>query len=126
MQTAPLVVLDVPRDERARRIYREYVDAPLSTARRRRSCMSASPMRVDRIRRRLGGTAPRAMRGASTPRSRPIRRTPAAHLAWIEQLLEWYYDPMYDHQLTAKQGRVVLNGRSGDASQPICRQRLTA
>ena len=34
----------------------------------------------------------------------------AAHLMWIDQLLEWYYDPMYDHQLTAKQERVVRTG----------------
>ena len=38
----------------------------------------------------------------------------APHLQWIEQLLEWYYDPMYDHQLTAKQERIVQNRRSDE------------
>lgn len=32
------------------------------------------------------------------------------HHAWIEQLLLWYYDPMYDYQLSKKQDRIVMQG----------------
>jgi tRNA 2-selenouridine synthase len=111
MQAAPLVVLEVSRHERARRIHREYIEAPLTggtsaTQLRERFCNA-----LDRIRRRLGGLRHGRMRelveGAFD--HDPANATP--HLVWIEQLLEWYYDPMYDHQLTAKQGRIV---RSGD------------
>jgi tRNA 2-selenouridine synthase len=33
-----------------------------------------------------------------------------AHLHWVSALLEWYYDPMYDYQLTRKAERVVYRG----------------
>ncbi len=110
MQAAPLVVLEVPRHERALRIYREYVEEPLSAGTpavelRERFCNA-----LDRIRRRLGGQRHARMREMVEAAFDvdPANDTP--HRAWIEQLLEWYYDPMYDHQLTAKQARVVLTG----------------
>ena len=110
MQAAPLVVLEVPRHERARRIHREYIEAPLTdgtsaTQLRERFCNA-----LDRIRRRLGGLRHARMRELVEAAfdHDPANATP--HLVWIEQLLEWYYDPMYDHQLTAKQGRIVRTG----------------
>ena len=33
------------------------------------------------------------------------------HRAWIRFLLERYYDPMYDWQLTQKRGTVLFRGR---------------
>ena len=32
------------------------------------------------------------------------------HHAWIESLLNDYYDPMYDYQLSQKQGRILVRG----------------
>ena len=32
------------------------------------------------------------------------------HEKWIAALLDWYYDPMYDHQLTTKRSRIVATG----------------
>ena len=111
MQAAPLVVLDVPRHERAAAHLREYIEAPL-IARHvgRLSCTSDSADALDRIRRRLGGLRHARMRELLDAAFATIRRDAAPHLVWIEQLLEWYYDPMYDHQLTAKQGRIVRTG----------------
>jgi tRNA 2-selenouridine synthase len=33
-----------------------------------------------------------------------------AHDAWIQPLLQNYYDPMYDYQLGQKQGRILVRG----------------
>jgi tRNA 2-selenouridine synthase len=33
-----------------------------------------------------------------------------AHHEWIEALLQDYYDPMYDYQLSQKEGRIVVKG----------------
>ena len=32
------------------------------------------------------------------------------HRQWIERLLAWYYDPMYDYQLGLKAERIVQRG----------------
>ncbi len=111
MQAAPLVVVDAPRDERARRIYCEYIGAPLSEGTTLEQLRGRFCGAVDRIRRRLGGLRHADVRQLIEGAFDADPTDESAHLRWIERLLEWYYDPMYDHQLTAKQGRVV---RSGD------------
>ena len=32
------------------------------------------------------------------------------HGPWIERLLSWYYDPMYDYQLAKKEARIIFRG----------------
>jgi tRNA 2-selenouridine synthase len=110
MQAAPIVVLDVPRSERAQHIFREYVEAPVCSGADLARIHQRFVHAVDRIRRRLGGLRHASIRTAidSAFAAQPI--STELHLAWISLLLEWYYDPMYDHQLTAKQGRVTLRG----------------
>ena len=110
LQNAPLAVLDVGRHERAARILREYVEAPLGSGIASEQLHARFVGANDRIRRRLGG-----LRHAHVKRSIDdafASSSPDAHLAWIEQLLEWYYDPMYDHQLATKKRRVVVQGDS--------------
>jgi len=34
----------------------------------------------------------------------------SGHHLWIEALLTDYYDPMYDYQLSQKQGRILVRG----------------
>ena len=38
-------------------------------------------------------------------------------LRWIEQLLRWYYDPMYDYQLKQKQQRIIARGSISEIRQ---------
>jgi tRNA 2-selenouridine synthase len=109
MQAAPIVVLDVPRNERAQHIFREYVEEPLCRGARASDIHQRFCHAVDRIRRRLGGLRHTTVRSAIDA-AFAAPTSSERHLAWIGLLLEWYYDPMYDHQLTAKQGRVVLRG----------------
>ncbi len=110
MQKAPLVVLEVPRDERTQRIHREYVEIPLSTGTRAEELRERFRNALDRIHRRLGGQRHTRMKELVESAFDVDPTDPAPHCRWIEQLLEWYYDPMYDHQLTTKQERIVRTG----------------
>lgn len=110
LQTAPLVVLDIGRDERAMRIYQEYVEAPLSLGVPSTQLQERFGAAVDRIRRRLGAVRHAEVRGTIEAAFSVGRIGSDAHLVWIERLLEWYYDPMYEHQLTAKHSRILLTG----------------
>ena len=65
---------------------------------------------LDRIHRRLGGQRHTQMKALVESAFGDDPMNTAPHCRWIEQLLEWYYDPMYDHQLTAKQERIVEAG----------------
>jgi len=108
MQRAPVYVIEDSRATRARRILNDYVTEP------RRKGAADSTLRqryleaVDRIRRRLGGLRHAAVRAEIEVAF--DGRDDAAHLSWIEHLLEWYYDPMYDHQLAGKADRIVERG----------------
>jgi tRNA 2-selenouridine synthase len=108
MQQAPLVVLEVPRAERARHIAAEYVHAPLVAGVSPLSLAGQLLAATDRIRRRLGGERHAKIRALIAAAFQA--QEPAAHERWIGQLLEWYYDPMYDHQLEAKQSRICARG----------------
>ena len=36
-------------------------------------------------------------------------------------LLDWYYDPMYDYQLSRKEGRIVLRGGRREVAEYLSR-----
>jgi tRNA 2-selenouridine synthase len=119
MQTAPVVQLETEMPARIAAIRAEYVDAALhemdevALHARFRSALA-------RIRRRLGGQ-----------RHQEILEELASgfehgeHERWIERLLTWYYDPMYDYQLEKKQARIRFTGPAAavksflDAQRPF-------
>ena len=104
MQQVPLALLEVSFEARVANIEREYVTERLphhSAAELERLYQGA----LDRIQRRLGGQRHREVSDA-------LRRGFAGgdHAGWIARLLEWYYDPMYDYQLSRKEERIKLRG----------------
>ena len=101
MQSAPLVVVEVERDTRIEQIVRDYVLAPDASAARLATAL-------DKIERRLGGERHRQVRAQMAAAF--ADSNPAAHRRWVAMLLDWYYDPMYDHQLAGKRGRIVCRG----------------
>ncbi|MCZ6644007.1 MAG: tRNA 2-selenouridine(34) synthase MnmH [Gammaproteobacteria bacterium] len=105
MQQAPLVVVDVTIEERVENIQREYVLEPLSDGVSVEELETRYRDALNRIERRLGGLRHREVReklqqGFATGK----------HEGWIERLLSWYYDPMYDYQLEKKLTRVIARG----------------
>lgn len=107
MQTVPLALLEVPMAERVRNIEREYVGEPLARGVPAEALQRRYAHALGRIERRLGGARRQAVQ-AELDRA---FATGDGHGAWIERLLEWYYDPMYDYQLERKRSRVAVNGR---------------
>ena len=105
MQQAPIVLLEASMAERVAHIRAEYVDEPLAQGISEAALLNRHQAALDRIEKRLGrqqhvevGAALKA--GFSN----------GHHEGWIERLLTWYYDPMYDYQLKAKQRRVEFRG----------------
>ena len=101
MQAAPIVLLETAMETRVAHIFDEYVRQDPDACRR-------LPPALDRIRKRLGGerhaTLTKLMTGAFE------HGDEAQHHAWIERLLQWYYDPMYDYQMERKRDRIVFKG----------------
>jgi len=123
MQRAPLVVLEASRDERARHILAEYVLTPLASGVEANALAEQYVAAVDRIARRLGGTRHAEVR--ATVVEAFAGRDCAHHLRWIERLLEWYYDPMYDYQLGRKAHRIVARGDRVTVSRALRDRGLT-
>ncbi len=105
MQTVPLALLEVSLEQRVSNIQREYVTDPLQRGVAAETLRTRYQDALRRIERRLGGVRRQAVEAA-------LNRAfdGADHGAWIEPLLVWYYDPMYDHQLSGKRQRIVVQG----------------
>ena len=114
MSQAPVLVLESPLEDRSERIFEEYVCQALADP-------TTNPKQVERlylnalerIKRRLGGERCADI-ADSLGRAFSLDTTATEyrdmHFVWIQKLLNWYYDPMYDFQLARKQDRVILTG----------------
>lgn len=105
MQTAPLVILETDLASRARHIEAEYVHEPLAEGQSEADLFARLQGSLDRINRRLGG-----LRHRQVSELLKAGFANGEHSAWIERLLSWYYDPMYDYQLAKKEARIILRG----------------
>ncbi|MBW4934722.1 tRNA 2-selenouridine(34) synthase MnmH [Marinobacter sp. F4206] len=119
MAAAPLMVLERPLDERIAIIREDYVEGMCADYVQRdgedagwlnfRDYLLSA---LDRIRKRLGGerhSQLRALMEAALERQEQ-QQDLSGHDAWIQALLQDYYDPMYDYQLGRKQGRILVRG----------------
>ena len=108
MQRAPLVILESGMADRVAHIAAEYVAEPLAAGLGEEMLAERLGSALDRIRRRLGGVRHKAVQTLMEAGFRT-----GDHTAWIERLLTWYYDPMYDYQLEKKSDRVIFRGEAG-------------
>ena len=120
MAESPLMILEQPLEERITIIREDYVEGMVADYINRDGAeagwlnfrdylLSA----LDRIRKRLGGERHQQLRSLmeqALAEQQASGRT-EAHNAWIQALLQDYYDPMYDYQLSRKEGRIL--GRGG-------------
>ena len=105
MQQAPIVLLEAPMAERVAHIRTEYVDEPLANGLPETALLNRHQAALDRIGKRLGH-----QRHLEVGQALTTAFHNGNHDNWIEKLLTWYYDPMYDHQLRTKQRRVEFRG----------------
>jgi tRNA 2-selenouridine synthase len=119
MAVAPLLVLEQPLEERIRIIREDYVENMVADYKNRdgeeagwinfREYLLSA---MDRIRKRLGGERHLQIRTLMEDALNQQEKTGRVqgHHAWIQLLLENYYDPMYDYQLSRKQGKILVRG----------------
>jgi len=101
MQTAPIVVLEAPFEERVTLTYHQYVhDANPSN-------LTAA---LRRIQKRLGFERYSVLENQLNQAIET--KSESRHLIWIANLLNWYYDPMYEYQLSRKRARIVFRGNA--------------
>ncbi|MBW7471423.1 tRNA 2-selenouridine(34) synthase MnmH [Marinobacter sp. F4218] len=119
MASAPLMVLEQPLAQRIAIIREDYVEGMCADYTRRdgeeagwlnfRDYLLSA---LDRIRKRLGGERHKQLRSLMEAALERQERQEdlSGHDAWIQALLEDYYDPMYDYQLGQKEGRILVRG----------------
>ncbi len=114
MSQASILVLESPLEDRSERIFEEYVCQALANPESNREQLGQHYLdALQRINRRLGGQrcddiAVSLSKAFSLDTAAPLFRE--KHIVWIQKLLNWYYDPMYDFQLARKHDRVILTG----------------
>ncbi|PCM42949.1 tRNA 2-selenouridine(34) synthase MnmH [Marinobacter sp. ANT_B65] len=116
---APLLIVEQPLEERTRIIREDYVEKMLADyARRDGEAAGWLNFRdyllgaLDRISKRLGGERHNQLRNSMSQALEQQERSGDVHGhdAWIQSLLQDYYDPMYDYQLSQKQGEIFVRG----------------
>ena len=106
MARSPLVVLTAPIEQRIQFTYTNYVlGQDYETLRNS----------LQRIAKRLGGlnyisVSERMAKAMNSGKAYD-------HYEWIRMLLQDYYDPMYDYQLSKKQDRIIFTGASKAVSE---------
>ncbi|MFT7243327.1 MAG: tRNA 2-selenouridine synthase [Candidatus Azotimanducaceae bacterium] len=112
MQSAPILLLEDTIHNRVRRILNEYVVdqlAEMSSAGALLQLETEFLSSLEAIQKRLGGDRYQQTRLLMVAGFAGHRQGDSgAHEPWIETLLTQYYDPMYEYQLSKKQGRVKL------------------
>jgi len=106
MQQAPLVLLEADLTHRVQHIVTEYVTQALVAGESSDTLQGRYRDSLRRITRRLGGSLHRHIEML-------LERAFAGqepHEAWVEALLQGYYDPMYDYQLKRKAVRIHFRG----------------
>jgi tRNA 2-selenouridine synthase len=119
LETAPLVLLEAPEEERVDITLQEYVHDALASFQHESDEQTGFQgwadylqNSLDRIRKRLGGErhqrVSRMLQSAIAQHART--GDTAGHRAWIAYLLHEYYDGMYSYQLEKKNSRIVFSG----------------
>ena len=118
MLEAPMVIVDEPLASRVSTVLDDYIfDLGERYA---LACGAEGPGRhreqllagLDRIRKRLGGERHSLLSAMMTRAFENQWRDGdvAGHCEWIAALLEQYYDPMYEYQLSQRRGRALFRG----------------
>ncbi|MCW8826136.1 MAG: tRNA 2-selenouridine(34) synthase MnmH [Gammaproteobacteria bacterium] len=119
MKEAPILLLEAPLEERVAITHQEYIHEALAEYRALygeedgyRWWSDYLLGSLDKIRKRLGGPQHRKLKEIMEAALLEQRLSGDAepHKQWIEALLSDYYDPMYDHQIGKKEGRIKLRG----------------
>ncbi len=118
LKSTAIVLLESPLHERVDRIWRDYIQQALPFYEQQYQHHAVYAFgrvlqdNLSRIHKRLGtrthGEISRLLDHALLEHHR--LGDPIGHRVWIKALLERYYDPLYEYQLSKKQARVIFRG----------------
>ncbi len=126
MKQAPLLLIEESLAQRTEHIYQEYIVRQWQAFEAYYGEQAHDHFSnyllgaIDAIRKRLGNVAHRDLRHLMLDAlSRDAMRSGQfeGHRAWITCLLNDYYDPMYNYQLSKKQTRVHFSGTADEVEQ---------
>ncbi len=118
MSRAPLAIVDEPIERRVDAVLEDYVvDLGARFAEQHGTegpVLHREKLQSDllRIRKRLGGAQQQAV-SAMMDEAFELQAesgSPDGHRQWIQVLLQDYYDPMYDYQLSRRHGQRLFSG----------------
>lgn len=119
MAQAPIIILERTLEERVQIILEDYViDMATGFCQREGDELGFEHFRqylresLGRLRRRLGGDR---LQRLDTIMSDALDAQQAdgnveGHRPWIQEMLTGYYDPMYDYQLSKREGKILQRG----------------
>ena len=123
MKQADLIVLEAPVEAREERVVRDYILRQRADYGEQAADRFAEFVlnNLDRIKSRLGGERHQQMRGEWAEALVEFERSGNAEgfRPGIRRLLVEYYDPMYDYQLSRREGRVLARGEADDLLQQL-------
>ena len=121
---APLVILEVPMEQRVGTILEEYVSGfqeqfveRFGALEGMKAWEEAMLRSFNSIKRRLGGLRHSelvSLFNEATALQKTAGGGLGGHRIWIEALLREYYDPMYEYQIEQSKERIVFRGSEED------------
>ena len=120
MQQSPLIVVDASLEERVEHSFRNYILHKLgewqqTLGEEQGFVEFAADLRqsLQKIHKRLGGVRYQQLQDLLEQALQAHERGDNnLHRGWITLLLQDYYDPMYDFQMSQKQGRILFRGNA--------------
>ena len=120
MRGASLLVVEVSLEERVDVILQDYIDdlgqryAVAAGERGREHHRQHLVDGINRIRKRLGGELHDRLLALMESAFDAAEAGRELHRDWISALLLEYYDPMYDYQMSHREGEVLARGERAD------------
>ena len=105
MQESELVLIEMSVEERIHNIVEDYILTPLREGISRTDLLLSLRSSLMKIQKRLGGDNFREIRNKMDQAF--LDQKNFRHEAWIKQLLNVYYDPLYDYQIKSKVNRCI-------------------
>jgi tRNA 2-selenouridine synthase len=108
LRESPVLVLDEPLDVRIENTFQEYVVARADDA----ELFSDLRASLLKIRNKLGGARHQEIASDLTSAEKIFAETKdlSPSRVWIEKLLSWYYDPMYEASFVQRKPSVLARG----------------
>ncbi len=110
MYASPVVMLDADIETRARHIYKEYVAQPLQQLVTPAALKQQLIGSVLRIQKKLGDQRCRDIVSEIERAFAVDASALSSHQRWIQSLLQWYYDPRYEHAYSQHPRTLIFRG----------------